>query len=212
MPFKALATFTAALLLACSCAAPKHVSQIDLLLETTTPAITECSGVVKLGPIGDPDAFVSALDACKDQSVVVEINSPGGSVFAAVEIQKAIERHPHQVICVVDGMAASAAFVTLQACSVRAMTPRSVLMAHHASLSGASGKSEDLENAASALRAVDRAMTLFVCKRMGITPEAYEAHVSGNREWWLAADEAEKMNAIDMQIASVEDARLLLKP
>lgn len=207
-----LRALAAIFLVSCSCAhnpTDTATNLVDLIEEQITAAPV-CTGLVKLtGQIGDPSDLQDALEACKDRAVVLEINSPGGSIFGAIEMQKAIERHPYPVICVVDGMAASAAFVTLQSCDMRLMTPRSILMAHHASLSGAGGKSEDLENAANALRAVDRAMTLFICKRMGLTVEEFESHVSGNREWWLAADEAKTVNAIDFQIDSIADAMAL---
>lgn len=178
--------------------------------EVTAPA---CPPWIKLeGEIGDPTEIIGQLAACADRAVVVEINSPGGNVFAALEIQKAIERHPKPVICVVDGLAASAAFVTLQSCDVRTMTDRSILMAHHASFNGAAGQSQELQNATDALRAIDRALTLFCAKRMGMEPDAFEAHVSGGREWWLALDEATKMRAVDFEVSGVDEALALAAP
>src|SRR5258706_7395681 len=85
----------------------------SLLVALTTDdselAAQECPDVIGIyGTISDPTEFVALMHACADRAVVIEINSPGGSVFAALEMQKAIERHSYPVVCVVDGLAASA--------------------------------------------------------------------------------------------------------
>jgi ATP-dependent protease ClpP protease subunit len=189
----------------------------DFVLElngTPAPTAARCPEWLKLDDsIGGSmvETLTEQLEACKDRAVVVEINSPGGNLFAALEIQKAIERHPKPVLCLVDGLAASAAFVTLQSCDVRAMTPRSILMAHHASFNGARGQSHELENAVAALRAIDRATALFVAKRLDMKADDYEAKVSGGREWWLALDEAEKVHAIDFEVDDVVEALTLAR-
>lgn len=205
------------LLLISSCAhmtepvspAPNLLALIESLEPNSEPAPPTCPDWVKLDGVIDADSaakFGAEMKACADRAVVVEINSPGGSVFDAIEMQKAIERHPHPVYCVVDGVAASAAFVTLQSCDFRLMTDRSVLMAHHAAIPRTGGQEEPIENAAAALRALDHATALHCARRMGITPEAYEAHVSGGREWWLPVDDATKEHAVDLRVTSVADA------
>lgn len=182
---------------------------IAAILAQTTPSA--CPAWIKLeGEIGDPAEFVEALHACADRAVVVEINSPGGNIFGALEMQKAIERHPHPVVCVVDGMAASAAFVTLQSCDLRVMTDRSVLMTHHAAIPRAGGQSEELRNLTNVLVALDRAAALRVSKRMHITPEAYEARVSGGREWWLGLEDGLANHAIDCEVRDVAEALKLI--
>ncbi len=195
-------TFLALSFLAVSCAAvPKPI-----------PEIESCSDLIRLVDVIDGDSaglFIAELGACAGRPVVVEINSPGGSVYAALEIQKAIERHGAPVVCVVDGMAASAAFVTLQSCHIRAMSPRSVLMAHHASLSGVSGQSQEMQNAADLLRAIDEAMIRHCAKRMGMGLPEFEAHVSGGREWWLALDASKVYNAIDLEMEVGEALELI---
>lgn len=176
--------------------------QLFVFLPPTPP--TECPEVLKIdSEITSASTFVDTLALCK-RPVVIEIDSPGGSLFAALDMQKAIERHPYKTTCVVDGRAASAAFVTLQSCSVRLMTSRSVLMMHHASINNASGQSHELQNAAGALVALDRAAVLQVSKRLDITPEELECKIHSGREWWMASDEATEYSAIDGIADSVQ--------
>lgn len=200
-------------LLLCCCATVSPVRPTDTVrLSSDAANITlpeGCTGVVRItDEISDPAAFVAAMAACNDRAVVVEINSPGGSVFGALEMQKAIEAHPHPVLCMVDGMAASAAFVTLQACDVRTMTPRSILMAHEASLR-AGGQLTQVVNAEALLRALNKAMALFVTGRMGMDLATYEAKVSNGKEWWIPADEARAVNAIDFEVSGLSEALML---
>lgn len=199
------------LLLLASCAtATAPLSNTGSLVEAVTGETENaCPEWLKLEGEIDNDAaqaLAAGFKACEGQAVVLEINSPGGNIFAALEIQKAIERHDKPVVCLVDGMAASAAFVTLQSCDIRMMTDRSILMAHQAAIPRAGGQQDALANATAALRAIDRAIALHCAKRMGLTVEAFEAHVSGGREWWMALEEAEAAHAVDFEAASLTEA------
>lgn len=162
---------------------------------------------LELGPINYDSAekLADEIGRCKGQPVTIEINSPGGQVFAGIAIQKTIERHDAPVVCVVDGMAASAAFVALQACDYRVMTPRSILMAHQAATQ-AGGQSEDLGNARDVLAAIDRSMALFCSKRMGIAVEDFERRIAGGREWWFSLTDALHFGAVDREVDSVKEA------
>jgi hypothetical protein len=68
------------------------------------------------------------------------------------------------------------------------------------------GQREAMENAASVLKAIDRAMVLFCARRMGMDPDALEAKVSGGREWWFGVEEAAQVSAIDLEVQSVGQA------
>lgn len=164
-----------------------------------------------LGPIDSDsaDVFVRTLEACKGKRVVVEINSPGGSLFAAMEMQKAIERHSAAVFCVVDGMAASAAFVTLQSCTSRYATARSLLMAHHASLT-CQGQEQEMKNCGEALRAIDEGLSAHCAKRMEMSREDFESHVSNGREWYMSLFDGLKFKALDGEAASVAEIQKMV--
>ncbi len=190
-------------------AKPKANKLLDLLLgrDPTPAAICPADGLLKLEDGIDDDAAEALVDqfaACKGRRVALMINSPGGSLFAAQKIQKAIEAHDKPVLCVVDGMAASAAFVTLQSCTSRYMTSRSVMMAHHASLT-CKGQHQELENCGEALRVVDEGMSRFCAKRMGMSYEEFDAHVSAGREWWFGLADGLKFHALDGEADSVTE-------
>ena len=88
-------------------------------------------------------------------SVVLRINSPGGSVLAGFDLARYLEETGIQVVCVVDGEAASMAFYILQSCDVRLMTSRSMLMAHEPSASGFfGGNPKDWQAMADAMKAL----------------------------------------------------------
>lgn len=206
-----------AVLLCCCCATtsgdarptqiePKNQALEDLLRDLRAPASAcPADGLLKLDSVINSDSaetLVAQIESCKGRRVVIEIDSPGGSVFAALQIQKAIERHDKAVMCVVDGMAASAAFVTLQSCTSRYATSRSVLMAHAPSLT-AEGQQTEIENSAEALRVVNWGMVEFCSRRLGMSHEDFERRVSGGREWYLSQADAMEFRAIDGPAESV---------
>lgn len=209
-----------AVLLAACCAHPAHaeakpppapdLSQLLMSLGPPAPAVGKaCTGVVSLRVGIDEEAsnqFVADLAECTGKVTVVEIDSGGGELGAALEIMKAIERHPRPVICVVDGMAASAAFDILQSCDVRTMTPRSKLMQHTAS-TGVRGNSTEIQNTLDRLRVTDKGRALHCSKRMGMPLEEYEKQVADGREWWLDLGEALKVHAVDDTMSSVAEAQ-----
>lgn len=171
------------------------------------PAVCPTDGLLRLTEgIDDEsaDKLIRTLEACKGRRVALEIDSPGGSVFAAIKLQKAIERHDRPVLCVVDGLAASAAFVTLQSCTSRYATARSMLMAHTASL-GTKGREQDLKNGAEALRVVNWGMIQFCADRMGLSHAEFESHVAGGAEWYLSQEDGLKFHALDGPAADVAE-------
>lgn len=184
----------------------------DLLFGAPPPAVCPKNVTIQLfGPIDSDSAgdFVRTMEACKGKRVVVEIDSPGGSVFAAQDIQKAIERHDSAVMCVVDGLAASAAFVTLQSCTSRYATSRSLLMAHHASLT-CQGQEQEMKNCGEALRAIDEGMTAHCARRMEMSREDFESHVSHGREWYMSVFDALKYKAVDGEAVNVAEIQKMV--
>lgn len=183
----------------------KRPSLLEFLTGPPPAAVCPENGLLKLDDTIDEDSagqLVRELEACKGRSVTLEINSPGGSVFAAMELQKAIERHDKPTFCVVDGLAASAAFVTLQSCTYRYATARSMLMAHEASMS-VKGQSQELVNGTEALRVINWGMAETCSRRMGITHDEFEAHVVDGREWYFSQADALREHAIDAPADSV---------
>lgn len=192
-------THTGAPRLTVSRGAPTAVTLEELLALGASAEGCPAGALLKLeGGINDLTAakLAGELEACKGRTVVITIDSGGGEIFAAQTMQKAIEAHDRPVLCVVDGLAASAAFVTLQACTTRYMTERSILMAHEGSVS-TGGQSQELTNGAELLRVLNWGMAAFCARRMGISVETFQSHVSGGQEWWLSQADAQREHAID---------------
>ena len=96
-----------------------------------------------------PKQFIRELNAC-DGDVEVQINSPGGSVFAAAEIHGALKEYPGKVTARIDPLAASAASVIAMAAEHVSMTPTAMMMIHNP-LSVAWGEEDDMKRAAAML-------------------------------------------------------------
>ena len=156
------------------------VAQVTLDVAITTEAAMALASTLRSLP--------SDLDY-----VVLVIDSPGGFLGSAREISRIIESHPQRLVCLVDGLAASGAYYLLQSCQMRLMTHRSNLMLHEAF--GAKADA-DSESEKAALTAINLAMSYQQCHRLKIKTTECHARYSG-REWWLTADKALEVGAVD---------------
>ena len=144
------------------------------------------------------------------RAVLLEIDSPGGSVFAGLRLAKAIERSPIPVYCVVDGVALSMGYYLLQSCEQRIMTARSILMIHEPSISSfAQSTPGQLQDRANMLRALSRALVEHMALRMKISADELEAKIR-DRDWWMEHREALQVGAIDAVVDSVGTLIVLL--
>lgn len=140
------------------------------------------------------------------EALIIEWNSPGGSVGAGFELAKSIENSPVPVICVVDGMAASMAFYILQSCDVRAMTRRSVMMAHEPSIGGAiSGTPNEFAAIAEMMIAMRDAMVQHMVARMNCTAAEMHRRIDGGQQWWFGYKDAWKYRAVDLVTDSTKE-------
>lgn len=142
--------------------------------------------------------------------VVVQIDSPGGSIGAGLGMIKAIERAPVPVVCVVDTFALSMGFAILESCDVRIMTSRSVLMGHSPA-AATRGMETEARNLADVLAALNHALAVHICGKSKVEVADYEKHVAGGREWWITGDEAVRLGFVDFQVASVAEALQLAR-
>jgi ATP-dependent protease ClpP protease subunit len=76
--------------------------------------------------------FAEELAQITAAEIEVQINSPGGDVFDGLAIYNALRTHPARIVTRVDGLAASAASVIVQAGDHRVMVQSSQLMIHEA--------------------------------------------------------------------------------
>lgn len=76
--------------------------------------------------------FAQELDEVTAPNVEVQISSPGGSAFSGVAIYNALRNHDARITTRVDGVAASAASVVVQAGDTRQMSQHAQMMIHEA--------------------------------------------------------------------------------
>jgi ATP-dependent protease ClpP protease subunit len=140
--------------------------------------------------------------ARREKIVFVDINSPGGAVFAGLAMVQAMrnaEQAGTQTICRVDGLAASMGFVLLQSCSFRVMTKRSALMAHEVSVSETGGKPGDLRRMAQRIEDIGHLLAIIECARLNITLAEFEARIK-DRDWFIGHEEALALGAVDLVV------------
>lgn len=103
-----------------------------------------------------PGKFRAALEAVPaGDSVLVDINSPGGYVSSAAEIYDMISSYPGEIRCHVTGMAGSAASLIAVA-GKNSIDRLGTLYVHNSQLApGVSGNHNEFESAAQGLRATD---------------------------------------------------------
>lgn len=133
---------------------------------------------------------------------IVEINTPGGSVFAGFEMARAIETTLHPVVCIVDGMAASMGLYILQSCDIRLMTERSLLMGHEP-MTSARGNRTGILKEVEFLSKLNFVMATHIVHRMNISVDKYLSLIANDTELWLTADEALTIKAVDYKVPSV---------
>lgn len=153
-------------------------------------------------------ATIKALEEVakkKPNGIVLEINSGGGDYDSGFLLSKAIERTPIPVTCIVDGDAASMAFFILQSCDKRVATPRSVLMIHEVSWTGAV-KTSGIDSVAGFIRTQNEAMLAHCAAKLKISKDALAKAITG-KDWFLTPDEALAIGAID-EIVPVKDIGL----
>lgn len=134
-----------------------------------------------------PSDLSDALSKANGQDVVLEINSPGGDVFAGSEIATAIKNYSGSIITNIVGLAASAASVVALAGDKVEMAPTAQLMIHRASTS-ANGNVDALNSAGQSLDSIDQSLVDVYVAKTGMSPsDVYNMMVN---ETWINAKEA----------------------
>ena len=87
--------------------------------------------------------FMAAAQEAGAKAVVVELDTAGGNPFAGHEMTRTIEMSPLRVVCIADGVVASAGMYVFQSCDARYMTKRSFLLTHNVSLQHQHGTEDD---------------------------------------------------------------------
>lgn len=183
---------------------------------TAASADTEDRAVLVLsGPIDSgeswyddgvwPARFRQELDAHAGEAIQVEINSPGGDVFAGFEIYNMLLAHTGSVRVRVVGMAASAASLIAMAADPGelVMCEASMLMIHNPWTS-AWGNSEALREQADVLDMIRDVMCSCYMRRFADNQEELERLL--DEETWMTPARAVELGLCDAIEHAREDA------
>ncbi len=154
------------------------------------------------GPVEDYTAnlvvaqllFLEAEDPKKD--IHFYINSPGGSVTAAMAMLDTMNHIKPDVATVCVGMAASAGAVLLAAGAEgkRSALPNAEIMIHQP-WGGAQGQASDIEITAKQILKTRDRLNKILAKATGQDIKTIERDVE--RDFWMSADEAKKYGIVD---------------
>ena len=151
-----------------------------------------------------PERFRSELDAHAGEDIQVEINSPGGDVFAGFEIYNMLLAHTGSVRVRVVGMAASAASLIAMAADPGelVMCEASMLMIHNPWTS-AWGNSEALREQADVLDMIRDVMCSCYMRRFAGNQEELERLL--DEETWMTPARAVELGLCDAIEHAQED-------
>ncbi len=134
--------------------------------------------------------FRASLAAVKSPSIHVEINSPGGDVFAGVAMYNMLKSSGKEIIVKVMGVAASAASLIAMAGDKIEMPKNTMLMIHNP-WSIAMGNADELREHADTLDKIGNSITGTYMAKTGMAEPEMKALLA--KDTWLTADEAVAM-------------------
>ena len=138
--------------------------------------------------------------------IVIEFDTPGGSVSEGRTLSKAIEGSKAPVTCVVDGMGASMGFYIFESCAHRYMLARSTLMGHEPAIGGfVIGQPGLWRNVWQHLKTESRAMAEHITHRARMRCRDYLARISNGQELWLDHEDAWAWGFTDGTAPSVKE-------
>lgn len=126
--------------------------------------------------------FAADLDAITAPEIEVQISSPGGDVFDGVAIYNTLRAHPATITTRVDGLAASAASIIVQAGDRRVMLSASQMMIHNA-WGLTVGSADDMRDAADVLERQNEVLAGIYAARSGRDAAEFKKLMSA--ETWL---------------------------
>jgi ATP-dependent Clp protease protease subunit len=143
---------------------------------------------------------LKALSELKADTIIVNINSPGGSVSHGLSIHDMLAQHKAEIITRITGMTASIATVIAQAGNKREMSDNALALIHRASYTViASLNQNDLDNLKDDLQVIDNKILNIYEKRSGVNrdklTELIDAQNGQGR--WLDSNEAKEFGLID---------------
>ena len=138
--------------------------------------------------------YLDSTDPGKDISIYV--NSPGGSVYAGLEIYDTMQFIQSDVCTICTGMAASMAAVLLVAGQEgkRSALPHSRVMIHQP-MGGAQGQASDIEITAREIQKLKNELYTIIAEHSHTDFDKVWA--DSDRDYWMTAQEAKEYGMID---------------
>ena len=155
---------------------------------------------------------LKALSELKADTIIVNINSPGGSVAHGLSIHDLLAMHKAEIITRATGMTASIATVILQAGNKREMSANALILTHRASYTVVANLNQnDLDNLKDDLQVIDNKILNIYEKRSGTDKakltELIDAQNGQGR--WLDSNEAKEFGLIDEVFEPMQAAAML---
>lgn len=141
-----------------------------------------------------PAKVEAFLEEAGGEDVELEVNSPGGYVFAGMEIYNRLKMYSGNVTAAVMSIAASAASLIICAADTVRMSPVSQLMIHRAH-SWTEGDANDMYKTADDLAKLDESIANAYIDKTGMGRE--EVLKMMDVTTWLGAEEAKEKNFAD---------------
>lgn len=138
--------------------------------------------------------FLESQDKKKD--IKIYINSPGGSVSAALAVYDTMQFIKPEICTICMGMAASAATILLSAGTKgkRMALPNSEIMIHQV-MGGAEGQATDIDIHAKRILKIKDRLNKLLSKHTG--QKLSKVEKDSDRDYFMSADEARKYGVID---------------
>lgn len=149
-----------------------------------------------------PGKLAALLDEAGGDDVILEVNSPGGYVFAGMEMYNRLKMYSGKITAVVMSIAASAASLITCAADKVQMCPVSQLMIHRAH-SWAEGDKNEIYKTAEDLAKLDDAIANAYVYKTGM--EKAEILKLMDVTTWLGPEEAKEKNFADEILFAQEE-------
>lgn len=130
----------------------------------------------------------------ENEELDIEINSPGGSVFAGSEIYTAIKNHKGRKIVSITALAASSASVIAMAGDIIKMSPTAQMMIHNVSAVGR-GDYRDMEHLSNVLKQANEVVANAYMLKTGKNKDELLSMMDSEK--WFTPQEAKEQGFID---------------
>lgn len=141
-----------------------------------------------------PKDITDVIEKLDGEDLEIEINSPGGNVFAGSEIYTALKNYPGKVTVNIVGLAASAASVAAMSGDVVRISPTAQIMIHNA-WSYQEGDYKAMQHSAEVLENVNKSIANAYILKTGLSQEKLLELM--DRETWLNAKQAKELGFVD---------------